>query len=101
MFVTGLVNLYTRDIEAGWRASSMRSVCCGIPPSSKMRRFDPLDGVDTGQRPVEGCDLSYTGALGTRDEVGFREGDHFGLVQLNCPQEERRINAHDRVERQQ
>jgi hypothetical protein len=40
-------------------------------------------------------------ALGAGHEVGLGEVDAIGLVHLDCPQQQRRIDADDRVERDQ
>jgi hypothetical protein len=64
-----------------------------------VRRFDPLDRVDTIDGTVERSDLAHAGALGAGNEIRRREVDPFGLVHLESSQEQTRVNAHDRVER--
>ncbi len=81
--------------------SSWRSWPEAGHPRSDRWRLDPLDRVHPVDGPVKGSDLADPGALGARDEVCLGEVDAVGLVHLDSPEKQRRIHAHDRVERDQ
>ena len=53
------------------------------PRLSQVRRLDSCDALDSVQRPLEGGNLGYAGALGAGDEVCLREVDAVGFVHLD------------------
>lgn len=52
------------------------------------------------ERAVEGHHTIDSGGLGASNQVRLGEVDPVGLVHLDRPQQQCRVNDHDRIERQ-
>ena len=62
---------------------------------SGSRRLDSFDRVDPIDGPIERRDATDLSSLGTGNQIGLREVESIGLVDLDGAKQQCRIDAHD------